>query len=91
MTDEEKRQAYLRQQPNPEHLTCCCCGNGLWGRQWWNRDTGYGLCNGCIEYCGVKPNEDYNRSYGYRGIHFGLPNQDTDPVPDVIAITGFNI
>lgn len=30
------------------HLTCCCCGQYAgWFRQWWNRDTGYGICRPC--------------------------------------------
>ena len=32
-------------------LECCCCGEsaGVWA-QWWNRDTGYGICASCIAY-----------------------------------------
>jgi hypothetical protein len=55
-----------------ESLTCCCCGSGLKGRQWWNRDTGFGLCNGCIAFVGIKDGEDYADSYGHRGIHWGV-------------------
>lgn len=53
-------------------LTCCCCGGGLWGRQWWNRDTGYGLCNGCIADCNVASVPVGGRSdcYGVRGVHW---------------------
>lgn len=28
-------------------LTCCCCGEPTKGRQWHNRDAGYGLCRSC--------------------------------------------
>lgn len=53
-------------------LTCCCCGNGTKGRQWWNRDTGYGLCDECIGTCGVggvAPGEVAD-AYGVRGRHW---------------------
>ena len=54
------------------HLTCCCCGGALQGRQWWNRDTGFGLCNNCISFVGIKVDENYAQNYGYRGIHWGI-------------------
>ncbi len=55
-----------------KRLTCCCCGSGLIGRQWWNRDTGFGICNNCLELCDVAPDQEYASSYGWRGIHFDL-------------------
>lgn len=56
-------------------LLCSCCGGETRGRQWHNRDTGYGLCPSCIEQCSrrVTP-EDFRRCYGEQGIHF-----DTEP------------
>lgn len=33
-------------------MTCCCCGErvpGIW-HQHWNRDTGYGICAGCVSW-----------------------------------------
>jgi hypothetical protein len=30
-------------------LLCSCCGAETRGRQWHNRDTGYGLCVSCIQ------------------------------------------
>lgn len=61
-------------------LTCCCCGGSAIGRQWWNRDTGYGLCVNCIPLCsrGETP-EDFTRLYGVRGVHF-----DVHPIHHVI-------
>ena len=54
-------------------LTCCCCGGETRGRQWWNRDTGYGLCVDCIDFCHRGVNDatfaDY---YGERGVHFDV-------------------
>lgn len=52
-------------------LTCCCCGNdaGRW-EQWWNRDTGYGLCAPCGAWIGAKETpEEMNRLYGLEGVH----------------------
>lgn len=56
-------------------LICCCCGQSTKGRQWWNRDTGYGLCNNCIECCKEKRDEDgseFKSCYGINGIHYNL-------------------
>ena len=60
-------------------LTCCCCGSDTKGRQWWNRDTGYGLCNDCIEYCSVQdvPVGETARSYGVRGMHWDCEQETT--------------
>ncbi len=57
-----------------ESLTCCCCGNGCSGRQWWNRDTGYGMCESCIVYVREKgmPEEEIVQCYGHAGIHHSL-------------------
>ena len=55
-------------------LECCCCGNRTRGRQWFNRDTGYGLCVACVEYCKRGISDDEFRSYyGERGVHFDVP------------------
>jgi hypothetical protein len=57
----------------PRHLECCCCGGGLKGRQWHNRDDGYGLCPDCIDYCARNETvESFERCYGLRGIHFDI-------------------
>ena len=65
----------------PKRLECCCCGTYAPGRQWWNRDTGYGLCPGCVTLCagGIKPGEEH-KAYGVRGIHF-----DLDSIPSLDA------
>ena len=58
---------------SPHSLECCCCGGGLVGRQWHNRDTGYGLCLGCIDYCmRGETVETFERNYGLRGVHYDL-------------------
>lgn len=52
-------------------LTCCCCDCTTVGRQWWNRDTGYGLCSGCAEHLlPDTPDGALTREYGVRGYHF---------------------
>jgi hypothetical protein len=58
------------------HLECCCCGSGTYGRQWWNRDTGYGLCPGCFEMNGVADvaHGQEARSFGVRGVHWDVPS-----------------
>lgn len=58
---------------SPHSLECCCCGGGLVGRQWHNRDTGYGLCLGCIDYCmRGETVETFERNYGLHGVHYDL-------------------
>ena len=52
-------------------LICSCCGAATRGRQWHNRDTGYGLCNRCIDYVATRT-EDMDRSHGVLGVHYGL-------------------
>lgn len=52
-------------------LTCCCCGQSTIGRQWWNRDTGYGLCKKCADIISIKEDsETMNSCYGEKGIHY---------------------
>ena len=60
----------------PRRLTCCCCGQTAIGRQWWNRDTGYGLCMRCsndwIKSLGL---EETEHSCGKRGVHWGIVDE----------------
>lgn len=55
-------------------LTCCCCGEITRGRQWWNRDTGFGLCDGCHVINGVDRLDKGSlaESFGIRGIHWDV-------------------
>lgn len=54
-------------------LTCCCCGSTTLGRQWHNRDTGFGLCPDCISVCSRNTEPaDFERNYGVRGVHFDV-------------------
>lgn len=59
------------------NLECCCCGARTRGRQWWNRDTGYGLCNACIGFC--KADVMYfttHPDYGTRGKHYDVQEHE---------------
>jgi hypothetical protein len=65
-----------------QHLRCACCGESAYGKQWWNRDTGWGLCVQCGEemLSGViggtpMPIEELERSYGRRGVHWDVKTQ----------------
>lgn len=60
-------------QDKPHRLTCCCCGAATIGRQWHNRDTGYGLCESCAETIPKRwPGEDMQGNYGLKGYHYAL-------------------
>jgi hypothetical protein len=59
--------------PKPRRMLCSCCGAETRGRQWHNRDTGFGLCVACIDYCGKRMSADeFQRCYGNRGEHFDI-------------------
>ena len=55
-------------------LECCCCGESTRGRQWWNRDTGYGVCTVCIGYIRSLGETDKQiiQNYGEQGIHWDV-------------------
>lgn len=55
-------------------LSCCCCGQGTRGRQWWNRDTGFGICAKCIGWLRSRgtSEEEIRASYGREGYHFNV-------------------
>lgn len=59
------------------YLRCCCCNGGTRGRQWWNRDTGFGLCDDCIIDVGVADVAvgTTDQSYGIRGHHWDIYKQ----------------
>ena len=65
-------------QTNPvRRMTCCCCGASTLGRQWWNRDTGYGLCTSCIDCCQRgQTAESFEQAYGVRGVHFDVQSAE---------------
>lgn len=59
-------------------LYCCTCGLGTWGRQWHDRDTGYGLCTPCGAELSPEEARDLG---GERGIHWDVPKPPPTPVP----------
>lgn len=82
------------------NLICCTCGRHTRGRQWWNRDKGFGLCDDCITINHVAdvPLGATARSFGVRGVHWGLveseeekdadqPESDTDPTPICLTLS----
>jgi hypothetical protein len=67
-----RRQSAAPVRP-ARNLSCCCCGQRTTGRQWWNRDTGYGVCTPCGNATASKEGEAAAASYyGTRGIHWDL-------------------
>jgi hypothetical protein len=56
------------------------------GRQWWNRDTGYGLCDDCIRTCGLDAigMGGHADSYGVRGVHWDTTHEDKPTIPEGI-------
>lgn len=60
-------------------LSCSCCGRYTLGRQWFNRDKGYGLCTRCIEFCKRGETDASFRSmYGDRGVHYDLESKKNE-------------
>jgi len=61
-------------------LICACCGRhaGRWA-QWWNQDTGYGVCASCVAW--MKSKGDTNAQildyFGHEGINWGQPVDKT--------------
>lgn len=52
-------------------LRCACCGIETKGRQWHNRDTGYGVCLDCITgMAGIETPETLREWYGIAGVHY---------------------
>lgn len=66
------------------HLNCCICGESTKGRQWWNRDTGWGLCSACANRypeANVPMGQhdtggDGHPYYGIRGYHYDIQEAD---------------
>jgi hypothetical protein len=52
-------------------LRCACCGGEAPAKhQWWNRDTGFGVCARCFEFAVKREGaEQAINYYGHPGIH----------------------
>ena len=54
-------------------LTCSCCGEPTQGRQWYNRDAGFGVCVPCSEMIEKKETREYmHECYGVKGVHYSI-------------------
>jgi hypothetical protein len=61
-----------------KNLECAVCGGPAKGRQWWNRDRGYGVCPKCIDWMKKRgtSDEEIEDLYGKKGVHWGVENSD---------------
>ena len=60
---------------NIKTLYCACCGGMTKGRQYWNQDTGYGICPKCVEWIKNKSAdgvEYVNQAYGKEGYNYNV-------------------
>lgn len=62
-------------------LRCCCCNERTRGRQWCDRNAGYGICLACVELARAryavdpkrgKSEDGIRRRYGLEGVHWNL-------------------
>lgn len=69
-------------EPRKTRKSCCCCGSLTPPQvQHWNRDTGYGLCDRCIDFCARrKTPADFESDYGKPGVNYS--HAPTLPVID---------
>lgn len=62
--------------PKPRMLRCAVCGASVLGRQWWNRDEGFGVCVPCAERHTIWNGVEYTRLlFGSDGYHYNLQEQ----------------
>ena len=68
-------------------LQCCCCGSETYGRQWWNRDAGFGLCPKCADFLadnGRESPEEMEANYGVKGINYFSEREEAVKLAGVI-------
>lgn len=54
-----------------QSLTCCCCSASTRGRQWHNRDTGFGLCPKCARWIATRETpEAMQENYGTPEVNY---------------------
>ena len=53
-------------------LDCAVCGGPARGRQWHNRDTGFGLCLRCADWLESRgtSSDEMRECYGLKRIHY---------------------
>lgn len=74
---------YASERAKPiKSLSCTCCGEGLQGRDWWNQEPGYGLCDDCVPLCcgHIEPGQE-SETYGVAGVHFLIAQDERDNPP----------
>jgi hypothetical protein len=71
---EPSKPGFKQRSAPVRNLECCCCGETTRGRQWWNRDTGYGMCLKCIAYVRSHgdTDEQIHDCYGVEGVHWNI-------------------
>jgi len=74
---------YANERKKPiKWLSCTCCGESLQGRDWWNQEPGYGLCDDCVELCcGDITNGAESSTHGVAGVHFRIAQTERDNPP----------
>lgn len=74
------RARAARQGQRRRRLECCCCGGVAPAlAQWWNRDTGYGLCGRCARMIQARADynaEEFTSCYGIEGVHWFREGSD---------------
>lgn len=50
-------------------LKCACCNRRCLGKQWWNRDQGFGVCPACAYN---EDQENVQMMYGKAGEHYAV-------------------
>ena len=77
---------YASERAKPiKWLSCTCCGEGLKGREWWNQEPGYGLCDSCVPMCcGPIDAGQESETHGVAGVHFLIPQSEVDNPPLVV-------
>lgn len=72
-----------------EELFCACCLGLTSGRQWFNRDNGYGVCVTCADRIEkAEGTKQLQKAYGFRGVHFDLDSRFGNPPRDLGAKHG---
>jgi hypothetical protein len=66
------------QKPIQKYMTCAVSGESCSGRQWHNRDTGFGLCEASYHWLKERGETDASliSNYGIKGIHYMIETVD---------------
>jgi hypothetical protein len=77
----EDRDYFEAVAAEPGRKVCCCCGGDA-GRfeQWYNRDTGFGICAPCIVRIRTRETpEEIKSLYGVEGVHYATIDKAPNP------------